>query len=267
MKVVIYSRAMGRNKRVRMINDATAAGARRHGIDVVFATDFDGEILGDVAVAYGWVHEPIFTAYKSAGAHYVYWDLGYWGRRISDGYHRCAIDDWDTVVNMLHGCPSDRFDKWGIDVALPVDLSRRKEVLIAGMSAKSAGTHGFKPGEWETCTQSYLSSFGAPIHVRKKPTSKEPAEPIEQALSRTRLVVSHHSNVAIDALIAGVPSYVEAGIGLLTTSSLDVDNPTFPSRGKQMQTLYDAAYTQYSITEMANGVAWNYIQEVMGYAD
>lgn len=271
MKIVVYQAQSG-NKRIRMIGEAMAAGFKRHSLQVIRPKKFDGKILGDLVTAYGWVHENVFKAYRKAGAHYAYWDLGYWGRSIQYGYHRVGVDDWDSVTHCLRGCPSQRFDAWKFDVAefSAKRTQRAREVLVAGMSKKAARTHGYGFNRWENAAKDSIESFNLPylLNLRPKPNKQiRGLEPLADALNRSRIVVSHHSNVAIDALFAGVPSYCVKGMGLLSSQKEltreVIENPYFPTRSEQLQILYDTAHCQWSINEMRSGAAAAYIMDVL----
>jgi hypothetical protein len=271
MKVAIYT--VGNNKRAVNIARAMGDGLRRCGVTFVQRSQFKG-VEADVAVAYGWTHEPVFTAYREAGSRYACWDLGYWCRRPvlnpQDGYHRLSIDDWDTINIMATGCPDDRMRAAGVEVL--EDRYGGDTILIAGMSAKAAGTHGYAEGEWEARTARALRSVvgvGVGVVMRPKPSKRHPpAERIEDALARTRLLVTHHSNAAINALAMGVPVFAVKGVGRLASRPvLDNDavmNPYRLSLERRRQLLADAAYAQWSVEEMRTGAAWRHIAELLG---
>jgi hypothetical protein len=181
-----------------------------------------------------------------------------------DGYHRVSINDWDTIVGMSRGCPDDRLRRLGIDVQ--DDKVSGSEILIAGMSGKGAGTHGYKPGEWERATLKAVECLQTEFKtvVRHKPMKRcPPQESIEIALSRAKILVTHHSNAAVDALVAGVPVFATKGVGRLASSSfLDASGIIEPFRlslRDRRQLLADTAYAQWTPTEMRSGAAWDHI--------
>lgn len=276
MRVAVYSVNAGGgfgNKRAEYIGKAMMRGFERCGVKAEMHREFRG-VVADVAIAYGWVHEPVFTAYKAAGGHFVYWDLGYWDRRPhdspADGYHRLAVDDWDTAKTMIRDCPIDRISRLG----LTVQESRAglgEEVMVAGMSEKAGGTHGFKFGEWEAAMKDRLERICSkyPVVIRPKPgRNSAPQVPIEQALLRTRLLVTHHSNVSIEAVLAGVPTYAIKGVGVLASpKTLTYDgvvDPYVPSYIERAQLLADVAYAQWTPPEMRAGDAWKHIERIIG---
>lgn len=278
MRVAVYSiNTSGgfSNKRADYIGKAMMQGLERCGVRARLLRRFEG-VEADVAVAYGWVHEPTFTAYKKAGGHFVYWDLGYWDRRPfgapSDGYHRLAVDDWDTAKTMVRGCDFTRFARLGLELQEP-RAGTGEEILIAGMSEKAGGTHGYRLGEWEDAMAAKLVRVCSkyPIVIRPKPGRLAPPQiPIEQALLRTRLLVTHHSNVAIEAVLAGVPTYAIKGVGTLASpKELTHDgivDPYLPTDIERAQLLADVAYAQWTPPEMRTGEAWKHIERIIGCA-
>jgi hypothetical protein len=289
MKAVIY--CIRNNGRAVTIAQAMQAGFRRHGVSVRIEPTWDGKVAGDLTIAYGWIHEPVFTAYRAAGAHFAYWDLGYWNRRpegvkgaAREGHHRLAVDSWDTADTMARGCPADRWDATRPPVpVLPltwtVPQRGRDVVLVAGMSGKAAGTHGFRPGEWEGATMFELGQLidritrgEAPMQVfrpefRAKPEKIAKGETIMQALARTRLLVTHHSNAAVDALFAGVPVFARKGVGrLISAAQMIQDNALCIrpySEDERTGLLRDIAYAQWTPAEMRSGAAWDHIKRLI----
>lgn len=273
MRVALYC-CSGSGKRGRHLAEAMRAGLAEHGVSGEILTKFNG-VCADVAVAYGWSHERIFAAYKKAGANYIYWDLGYWHRKFVsnplDGYHRLGVNHWDTAANMRRACPDDRWRQAKFEIK-----PRQKdgnEILIAGMSEKAARTHGYRFGEWEDKTRKQIAAFKLkyPIVLRPKPNRKQRGLPeIQGALSKARIVISHHSNVAVDALIAGVPSFTDKGVGRLIHANLAteltcdfIEVPYFPREDDRRQLLCDIAYAQWTPAEMRSGAAFEHIRGLL----
>lgn len=266
MKAYVY--AVGTNKRAVHIAQAMHQGLQKCGVQAVITNRFDG-VKADIAIAYGWVHEDIFNAYKAEGAHYAYWDLGYIERAGLEGYHRLAVDSWDTADNMLRGCSDDRINRLGVQLKPWRNNSRANDLLVIGMSSKAAITHGFDFGEWERRIVQSLHSVEYPfgIKIRPKPNREVRHQPsIEHALRHAHMAIMHHSNVAIDAVIAGVPVYAEKGVGRIVSNgltSMDICKPLVLSDMRRMQFLADVAYAQYSVPEMRDGTVWQCIREII----
>lgn len=276
MKVVVYS--FSAQGRAAHIAQSMATGLRKHGIEADVERRWDGQVRGDVAVAYGWIHEPVFTAYRQAGGHFAYFDMGYFNRKPAgdkggsrEGHHRLAVNSWDTADTMRIGCPVDRWKALGIEVQPWRDQMSEPvpRILVAGMSGKAAGTHGFAPGQWEREALAFLREFFPhyPVTLREKPANLDAVEPIVSVLGRHTMVISHHSNVSVDALIAGVPSWAKKGVGKLFSYTQLIDavglrGPTIPD-DRRLELLSDIAYAQWTPAEMRSGEAWTHIRRII----
>lgn len=270
MRAVIY--CIGGTERTSHIAAAMRDGFSRHGKNVDVRRVFRG-VEGDIAIAYGWNHESVFAAYRAAGASYAYWDMGYWDRRpVGDkknGLHRLAVNDWDTRATMRRNCPDDRFRVTRTASPLSPWGSRGDQLVLAGMSGKAAGTHRFKPGQWEAETDALVRSMSKrPIVHREKPAGERPTgEPIEAVLSRSHMVISHHSNTAVDALIAGVPFFARKGVGaIMSPPELTpefIEHPPEISLSVRVDLLSDIAYAQWRPSEMRQGIAWEHIKCIL----
>jgi hypothetical protein len=100
-----------------------------------------------------------------------------------------------------------------------------------------------------------------PIVVRRAPQPGETAEPLAEALSKAHALVTPSSNVAIEAVVAGVPVFVSpssaaAPVGLTDLSLIEA--PVYPDRDKWLAHL---AYCQFSLEEMRSGAAWRMLLE------
>lgn len=278
MRVAIYATDQG-SKRGRHLAQAMLDGFRRHRVDASVLTGYAG-VEADLAVAYGWNQRDIFLDYQRAGRQFIFLDLGYWGRRGSrlpeEGYHRFAVDSWDTLDGLLRNMPPDRFDALGVRLHDWVDVWDRKVVIVAGMSGKAAWTHGYPEGEWErrrmASLERLLRKTGIRVELRPKPSKRiRVAETVEQALDRARVLYTHHSNMAIDAIVRGIPCCAVKGVGRLFSPDI-VDAGWFVNPFERWQSgralltdehrrqvLADIAYAQWSPAEMRSGAFWEFL--------
>lgn len=224
-------------------------------------------------VAYGWRRPELFEAYRQAGGAFVYLDLGWWDRKPAlrplDGYHKVVVNGREPS-GFRRGRPADRFAVFGRGVA--PWRRRGAHILIAGMSGKSAWTRGLKPQEWEARTVEALRRItDRPIVYRPKPSWPDatpiegtefsgPNTTVEQALRNCWAVVTLHSNVAVDALLAGVPVVVSEGVCTGFSGSLDTIERALTPDGRE-QLMADIAYCQWSVAEMVDGTCWRSIRE------
>lgn len=229
----------------------------------------------DVAIFYGLAQglRAIFDRQKKCGKA-IYIDLGYWGRRNRtryDGFHKVVLNDRHPTAyfqNRIHD--GARFDRHNVEIR-PWRESG-KNILLAGMSNKAAAQEGFAPNQWERETIKQIRRFtDRPIVYRPKPnwlaarplqgTSWGKDQTLENALSNCHVVVAHHSNVAVDALLYGVPCICPSGVAsVLSAHNLkDIENPPMPDGREQWAA--DLAWTQWSIQEMVDGLAYRYLAD------
>jgi len=259
IKIVMYE--MSRHKRARIVAAAMDEGLRRHGIKTIVRDKFRG-VEGDIAVAYGWIHEPIFKKYGS----YLYFDLGYWDRKPKgqpkEGMHRLSISSWCPTDRMARGMPTDRLGKSGELLR----FSTGRNILIAGMSEKAARTHGYAFKQWEDEAMVRMRAYtNRPIVFRPKPSKAVPGTPISDELRRSAVVVSHHSNVAVEAMIEGVAVYAEKGVGKLVSMKdlREVEYARPPDLETRIAFLADIAYCQWTPEEMRRGEVWEHASSLV----
>lgn len=250
-----------------------AEGARRHGLSVLLTQDFTAP-AADIGVAYGWGHPGLFEAYRARGGHFAYLDLGWWGRKprkdVLGGFHKVSINGREPGAYFRGNYATDRFCRHGLTVA-PWRPSGA-HILLAGMSAKSAKTRGLRPQEWEMSMIAAIRALtDRPIVYRPKPSWLEatplpgtifsfPETPVETALRDCWMVVTLHSNVAVDALLAGVPVNVAEGVAAEFSTPLAALESPLRQDGRE-QLMADIAYSQWSAKEMASGEAWRHLLE------
>ncbi len=259
-----------------MFNGIAATG---DSVSIVSPFNYRGIPKSRVAVFYGLQGRlaRLFKDYVQAGRTAVYIDLGYWqrkpeGKRRFEGFHKIVINDRHATAyfqKVAH--PADRIEALGIRAA--PWRSPGSKILVAGMGPKGARFEGFEPRAWEKQTIAELRRHTKrPIIYRPKPNWPS-AKPIEGALfdapgatsldrlfEDTHAAVVWHSNVAIDALVAGVPIFAHHGAAsVLGLSDLSqIEQPIRPDGREQW--LADLAYTQWSVEEMDRGLPWRHLK-------
>ena len=265
------------NSRSKLVAQAMAKGLQRLSIPFVFCSSHSVRPTDqyDQMFFYGWAQglRQIFDRQiRRKKAFYI--DLGYWGRRKRtrwDGYHKIVMNDRHPTAyfqNRQHD-PA-RFEQFGLEIA-PWRKSGT-HILLAGMSAKAAAAEGFRPNEWERRTIAQLrQTTDRPIVYRPKPNWRD-ARPLEgstfgqdqtleEALRDCHAVVAHHSNVAVDALMAGVPCVCLEGVASVLSARKLAQIESPPTPEGRAQWAADLAWTQYSMEEMEQGLAYRYLQD------
>lgn len=207
----------------------------------------------------------------------VYIDLGYWGRRLGGkyaGYHKIAINCRHPLgyfQRVKHR--TDRFSRFQI----PLKPWRKngEHILLAGMGPKAASVIGQTPGAWERNAVKAIRQYtDRPIIYRPKPNyymarpvpgavmRRDAEMPLDRAFANCWAVVSHHSNVCVDALIAGVPVFCADGLALAQGLPFDeisrIEDPIMPA--DRLQFLADVGYVQWNANEMRSGAAWRHLR-------
>lgn len=207
----------------------------------------DGAPSGaDLLMTWGLGHvgrRPLVDAHLARGGRVVGWDLGYWGRRpktIVEQPYRLTIDH-DHPWRMIGSEPAGRFDSSGI--VLREDAKPSGPILFACLGNKARKLYP----SWEPTARRRLAGR----HVEMRPKSSH-LPPIAGALRGKSLAVVRHSNVAVDACIAGVPVECEDGAAY----ALYRDNPA-PSRELRLEFLRSLAWWQWKPSEAAQ--AWTFI--------
>jgi len=268
-------------RRSKHIAESMAKGISKHGDYVNFHNPdhYKGHTDGDVAVFYGLRKnlKTIFNDYINAGKKAMLVDLGYFNRTQNgklEGYHKVAVNSYHPTGYMMT-CEHDdsRLKRLDLD---PKPFNKGGEhILLAGMSGKASWANDFLPLEFETKMISSIKTVSKRrIVYRPKPSWKEarpivnadyspPTETLKQALKDCWAIVSHHSNVSIDAALEGIPAFVEpeAPASLLGNSNIgSIENPVYPSEDMVNRWLYALSYQQWTPQEMANGDCWNYFK-------
>lgn len=272
MRVVVYFQDT--NRRSKIIADAVVRGVIKSG-DQAYTKSmnhYEG-VEADIAVFYGTLLRPM-QDYLAARCHYVYVDLGYWGRLSGgkfEGYHKVSVDARHPTHYFQKVAHDDKRSRVFNKLKIRPWNKEGKYILIAGMSAKGAIAAGFKPEQWEKDIVSLIRrASDRPILYRPKPNWSDYTviegckldrnADLYKVLEDCYAVVAHHSNVAVDAIIQGVPAFCHEGVARV--QSLQdismIDKPLM--RDDREQWVRDIAYTQWSVSEIASGLPWMHLK-------
>lgn len=225
----------------------------------------------EILMVYGMGHPvrmPWQREHLKAGGRLIGWDLGYWNRDVKNPYMRCTIDT-DHPQRMLRPEDPDRWLSTGIK--LREDARAKGPVMVIGMGPKSLIAHGLRLLAWEQDAVAKVRAAypGKSVIYRPKrmqdalmPGEKSIHGPIEDALRGMSLVVCRHSNVAVDACIAGVPVVCEDGAAAALYGT-DIANPRIVSVQQRLEFLQNLAYWNWKPSEAAN--AWTYLLDRLAY--
>lgn len=224
-------------------------------IEVKVSETYTGDC--DLLVTYGTGHpirRPWWQQHRASGRHCIGWDLGYWHQ--DRGTMRATIDEDHPQAWIRPECPN-RWDEQGIK--LRDDYRLGGQAVIVGMGPKSLGPCGLHPLQWETEAAARVRTLGLkPVFKPKRPKfpvlQKMPIArgPIEKVLKGAALVICRHSNVAVDACIAGVPVICDDGAAY----ALYQQGPA-PTRDERLEFLRSLAWWQWTPEEAKE--SWTYL--------
>lgn len=243
---------------------------------IIPLADYIGPQDYSVCVFYGYVPmlQKVMADFRALGRPVVYIDLGYWSRKGPNGYHKIAVND-------RH--PTDYFQRRRHDgsraAALGIQVKSWRpygdgHILLAGMGRKAAViAEGQELGAFEREAIAEIRKYSdRPIVYRPKPScaysgpiegtifsSKD--QPLVQVLRGCHAVVTHHSNVAVDALVEGIPVFARKGVAApMSAPDLShIEDPYYPDDRRQW--VNDVAWTQFSVQEMGMGLPWRHLKD------
>ena len=188
------------------------------------------------------------------GGRVACWDLGYWDR---DEAMRLSIDGLHPTATHLAMSPDQPRRKF----TLREDADPNGPILLVGIGSKSCKMLGLSQQHWEAKALRRIARDYPGRRVLWRPkgraathlpgTTLHHGMPIEQALVGCSLVVTRHSNVAVDACIAGVPVSCEGGAAHALYA--DAANPT---RQQRAQFLGRLSWWQWRPSEARDAWAW-----------
>lgn len=162
----------------------------------------------------------------------------------------------------------DRWTKLGAELQPWRRTGRDKYILLCGQVPWDASVEHVHLDEW--LVESYRqikSKTDRRVYVRPHPKApthlringiEEHSGPINW--DDVHAVVTFNSNIAVEAVVAGVPAFVDdigsMALQVANRSLSDIESPWYPQRTRWAQ---DLAYTQWTPQEIKNGEAWSHV--------
>lgn len=195
------------------------------------------------------------------------WDLGYWkrGKDPKSAHLRVSINHTHPTPAYMERTPINtaRWARQG--VPLRNDYNPDGHIVVAGMGPKSRRFLDINDWELPTLRKIQARFPGRKVVYRPKPQGQrdphirwkhvDGTSPIDQLLRGASLAVCRHSNVAVDACIAGVPVECEDGAALW----LYKDNP-MPNIIERTNFLSRVSMWQWGAYELDE--AWKFLDHV-----
>lgn len=201
----------------------------------------------------------------ASGRPYWHIDNGYWdpARGTATGFYRVTYRSLGPVL-----LPDPR-PRYGQEVVSRIKPWRAngEYVLLAFPGDYYGCSVGLNMRSWnQTILRRLRAATHRPIRVRDKPSARKSSRPLDRDLSEAWALVTHSSNVAVDAVLAGVPVFVERGSPAEPVGSigLDIERPAMPDREQWLASL---SWQQFTLDEMRDGTAYRCLMAVKEQAD
>lgn len=218
----------------------------------------------------GPAREPVIARHLAAGGRVIIWDLAYWDR---DRKVRVSIDGPHPTAHLM--APLRSLDRFQSDRTAQAEHAWRAKgpVMIAGIGDKARAYYGAtRVDQWEAAMAAEIRARWPQrpvIYRRKTVHSPIPAwavsvscgSPIAAALRNVSLVVTWHSNVAVDAIRMGIPVVCQDGAAAAVCPAALPDEPTPLPADVRDRFLGQLAWWQWAPGEAAD--CWRFLREVL----
>lgn len=203
-----------------------------------------------------WLGERLIPEAIRTGRPFWHIDNGFWNSARGGivGNYRLSYRGMSPIL----------LDKPVAKRAKGVDLKPWKTgsdyVLLAYPSMTYGRCLGLDMAKWCLDTAQKLQGCGYPVKRREKDCPR----PLEQDLAGAVCLVTHSSNVAVEAVIAGVPVVVEPTCAAAPVGSASVHDLNRPDRDQWLASL---ACQQFTLGEMASGEAYRMMKKIAAQVD
>ncbi len=236
-------------------NPVARAFATGTGCRLAYAEE-EPEVLRDIPVVWGVLRgsDRILAQAQFQGLHFFYIDHAYFDRGHGHSY-RITRNRYEA--GNVRKVRDDRLKRLNLDV--PPWRKNGRGIIVCPPTEYFMAAHGC-PDWLETTLATLRLETDRPIIVREKPKPGEANIPLPQALQDAHALVTHSSNVAIEAACLGTPVFVSPTSAAAPIGQTDIgliETPRYPKRDGWLAHL---AYSQYSIDEIRDGTAWKLLK-------
>jgi hypothetical protein len=209
------------------------------------------ELLPGAAVFYGILRGcgPLLHRAIQLGRDWFYIDNGYLKPGHYDGFYRVTKNAYQH-----RGEGNGDFER-----LRELNISPRpwqkdgRHVVVCPPGEVYCQHHGMSAAGWLNDTlQTLAANTDREIRVRKKGTDR----PLAEDLKGAHALVTHASNTAVEAIVAGVPAFVTGASparAMGNTMLREIERPVYAER---MEWLAVLAANQWTLDEMRAGTAW-----------
>jgi len=190
---------------------------------------------------------------QAIGQTWFYGDHAYW-RRFK--YFRCTRNAYQHDGS--GNASSHRFGRLGVKI-IPWTFHGR-HIVVCPPDERHAQFMDFDHKQWLTNTLTSLKKYtDRPIKIRDRKQAYNRYNTLALDLNNAWAVVTHTSNVAVDAVIAGVPVFCTGQCAASAMGLSDLSRIEYPVRPEREQWAFNLADNQWTINEMERGLLWSAI--------
>jgi hypothetical protein len=240
-----------RRDKTRRIMEALAEGWCEPAQVIEGSPPDDGEPF--VIWGHRWLAETVIPQAESTGRPYWFIDNGFWqpGGNNGIGYYRITYRGLSPILCTF--C---------IERLVPEIAPWRtngRHILIAMPGEYHGKAHGLDLTRWRANIEHKVRKHTRrPVIVRRKGAGRSLAEDLYDCWA----LVTHSSNAAVDAVIAGVPVFVAEASAAAPVGNLDLalmDSPVMPDRTRWLHSL---SCQHFTLDEMRDCTAWRNLSRV-----
>lgn len=213
-----------------------------------------------------WLAEELI--HKAGGRKFFQIDNGFYrpARGRKDGYYRFMYSRPDPIFVTDNALLAQRMDEGGLNLRPVLTPLRRdgRHVLIAMPGEEFGRAHGLDMRPWMAGIVSEVKRHtDRPLIVRDRLSPS----PLASDMRDCWAVVTHSSNVAVDAVLAGIPVFIEptsmaAPVGNFSLGKLE--EPFFPDSELLSTWWASLMCQQFTVAEMHGGVAHFFLSIIHG---
>lgn len=204
---------------------------------------------------------------------WYFWDMPYHGRwsglsealKTNDFYWRVSKNDIHPTKTIKR--ESDRFEKWNVEMQ---DWKTDGNFILVAPSSDTMTrwSTGMGVDEWVNFTVNKLTKYtDREIQVRHKPRASGTSGPdaaklsglkdFKEAITGAWAVVTSVSMCAVEAQLAGIPTFCCEHSEALPVSLTKLSKIEQPLRTNREEWLYHLAYSQFTHKEIEDGFAYD----------
>ena len=234
----------------------------------------------DIAVIFGvykskvrksWPRGKVFRQQRENNKDVIVLETGYVNRGDGENHHYAAgFNGLNGRADFRNkGMGPERWQRFGIPIK---PYSRGSNVILCAQVPWDASVDNHNHLHWIAETAQKLKTMTTrKIVFRPHPLAKvAPIEgceystkPLVEDLKDAHCVVTYNSNSAVEALIEGKPVFAfDAGSMAWNVANKDLRDIDEPKCHPRNQWLYELAYSQWTLPEMAEGKTWAHLSRL-----